>query len=63
LDRDAPLDEDMGVLKNPPFKRAFYGKSNLGQGHPPGKDKAVLRNPSFKSAFWGKSDLKQVRPS
>ncbi len=30
MDRDTPSDEDMVVLRNPPFKKAFVGKSDLG---------------------------------
>jgi len=30
------------VLRNPPFKRAFWGKSDLGQGRPPNKDRGYF---------------------
>jgi hypothetical protein len=50
-ERDAHPDEDRGVLRNPPFKKAFCWKSDLEQAHPPDEDKEVLRNPPFKRAF------------
>jgi len=46
-------------LRNPPFKKVFLGKSDLGQGRPPNEDRGVLRNPPYKRGFWGNSDLGQ----
>jgi hypothetical protein len=60
--RDAPLMRTEGVLRNPPFKRVFCGKSDLAHVRPPDEDRWVLRKPPFKRGFWGKSDLVKGPP-
>jgi hypothetical protein len=41
------------VLRNPPFIRGFWGKSNLRQGRPPDKDRGCLGTHPSKEHFGG----------